>query len=78
MYKFNNSLKLPDELVFSFYDRLKEPEVLNVSTVRLDGVDEMLDDLLVHLVAQSLVPLEDAAHRLSFKQLKKPTQIFQF
>ena len=77
MYKFNNSLKLPDELVFSFYDRLKEPEVLNVSTVRLDGVDEMLDHLLVHLVAQSLVPLEDAAHRLSFKQLKKPTQIFQ-
>ena len=35
----------------------------------LDTVDKMLDNFLIHLIAQSLIALEDAAHGLSFQQL---------
>ena len=63
-------LPLPDELILRLDYGLEKSEVLHVSAVGLDAVDEVLDDLLVHLVAQRLVALEDAAHRLCLQQLK--------
>jgi hypothetical protein len=63
-------ISIPDELILRLDNGLEEPEVLHVPAVGLDTVDEVLDDLLVHLVAQRLVALEDAAHRLCLQQLK--------
>ena len=39
-----------------------------------DRVDKVLDHLLVDLVAQGLVALEDAAHRLSLEQLQRKVE----
>lgn len=58
-----------DELVLGLDDGLEELEVLHVAAVRLYAVDEVLDHLLVHLVAQIRVVLEDAAHCLRLSDL---------
>lgn len=64
-----------NELVLSFHNGLEELKVLHVPPVSLYAVDEVLDHLLVHLVAQVRVVLENAAHSLRLPDLNHTTDI---
>lgn len=44
-------------------------QILDVTTVRLDAVDEMLDNFVTQFAAQLSVVLKNGAHCLSFQQL---------
>ena len=58
-------------LPISFNNGLQEHEVLNMSPVRFDAVDEVVNHAVTDLIAQQVVVHKDVTHRLSFKQLVK-------
>lgn len=58
-------------LPISFHNGLQELEILDVSSVCFNAVDEMMDHAVADLIAQQVVVHEDVTHRLSFKQLVK-------
>lgn len=58
-------------LPISFHNSFQELEVLNVSPMCFDAVDEMMDHAVADLVTQLEVVHKDVTHCLSFQQLVK-------
>ena len=61
-------------LPVGFHNGFQELEVLNVSPVRFDAVDEVMDHAVADLVAQLVVVHKDVTHRLRLQQLGGKTQ----
>ena len=60
-------------LPVGFHDGFQELEVLNVSPVCFNAVDEVMDHTVTDLVAQLVVVHKDVTHRLRLQQLGKNT-----
>lgn len=61
-------------LPVGFHDGFQELEVLNVSPVCFDAVDEVMDHAVADLVAQLVVVHKDVTHRLRLQQLGENTE----
>jgi hypothetical protein len=68
-------LTLSDELVLSTDDRLKEPQVLGVSAVNFNAVNEMLDDFLVDFIAKRQIVFENCTNCLGVEIARVEEQV---
>lgn len=62
----DNVLTLFDELILCFDNSLQKLEVLNITAVCFDAVDEVLNHTLIDLTAQLEVVHEDVLHGYGF------------
>ena len=62
-------------LPIGFHDGFQKLEVLNVSPVRLNAVDKMMDHAVADLIAQLVVVHKDVMHSLGFQQLSMVQKI---
>jgi hypothetical protein len=71
-------LTLADELSFGSDDCLEEIEVLDVTSMRLDAMDEMLDDFVTDFSTQRCVILKDGAASLRLDKSRSEEEVEVF